>query len=368
MASPASDTNEARLVLVEDKLQPVLAQAGLEPETAKGLLDTFRPLFSQANELCSMAANLTVTDATQVTEIKQARAIRLELRAVRIEAEKKRKLLKEDSLRRGKAIDGVYHVLEYAVVPVEERLLAMEEFAERAEATRKAAIKQTREEALRPYGVDTTFINLGDMNDAQFASLLESTRLAHEAKLAAAKKAEEERIAREKAEAAERARVRLENERLRQEAEAREKEMAAERERAAKEKAALEEKARQEKADADRKAKEAAEKAAAERRALEEKARQEAESRVRAEFELRRKKEAEEAEKRRKEREAKRADAAPDREKLEALAKVIATLPVPEMATASGRDAVRIILNKIRSLRGEIERIAAAVGEEANAP
>lgn len=227
--NPASPAVE--LTVVETRLQTTIQQANLEPATAQGLMDTFKPLFAKAHEICATAANLVVTDATQVTEIKQARALRLALRSVRIEADKTRKSMKEDSLRRGKAIDGVYNVLEFAVAPVESRLLEMEEFAERAEASRKAAAKASREELLKPYAIDTTFYQLGEMSEQAFAQLLDNTRTAHEAKLATARRAEEERIAREKAEAAERERIRLENERLKREAEEKEAARRAEEER-----------------------------------------------------------------------------------------------------------------------------------------
>ena len=79
-------------------------------------------------------------------------------------------------------------------------------------------LKAEREEALRPFGVNTAFYQLADMPEPDWAALLNSTVAAHRAKEEAAQKAEAERIAKEQAEAAERERIRQENERLRQEA------------------------------------------------------------------------------------------------------------------------------------------------------
>ena len=350
------------LTLVDSKLETAIRQANLEPASAEGLLSTFRPLFAKANGICADAANLAVTDATQLTEMKRARELRLGLRAVRIEAEKTRKALKEDSLRRGKAIDGVYNVLEYAVAPVEAKLLEMEEFAARAEAARKAAIKAKREELLQPYGIDLQFYPLGEMSDAAFTQLFDATQFAHEAKAAAAKKAEEERVAKEKAEAAERERVRVENERLKKEAAEKEAALRAEREEAEKILAA-------ERRIAAEQAAAAKAKADAERRALEEKARKEQEelhrraaaeraAREKLEAEARARKEAEERRQREEAEAAARAAAAPDQEKLRALAALVRTVECPEMATPSGRIAGKEVAALIEELAMSIEGIA----------
>ena len=386
------ETNNAEsgaLSVVETKLEAAIESAHLEPATAQGLLATFKPLFAKAHEICATAENLRVTDATQVTEIKQARALRLALRAIRIDAEKTRKGLKEDSLRRGKAIDGVYNVLEYAVAPVEARLLEMEEFAERAEAVRKAELKATREQLLKPFGVDVTFYRLDEMNEASFSQLLSNTKAAHQAAAEAALKAESDRIAREKAEAEERDRIRIENERLK--AEAIERDRIAKAERAKAEKAAkqaeavlkaererLEAVAAKEREQAAKAAQEAAAKAKAEREAAEEAARNER-ARLQAiadsariaceklEAEVKARRDAEEKRQREEEEAALRAAAAPDREKLMAFAALVRTLEVPEMSTADGkRCAVRAaalvedLANQIESLSLSLNRKAAA--------
>jgi hypothetical protein len=371
----------AELTVVESKLEAAIQQAQLEPSTAQGLLDRFRPLFAKANEICATAESLRVTDATQVTEIKQARSLRLALRAVRIDAEKTRKTLKEDSLRRGKAIDGVYHVLEYAVAPVESRLLDMEEFAARAEAARKAALVAQRNELLKPFGIDTSFYSLGEMSDGAFAQLHENTRLAHEAKIAAARKAEEERTAREKAEAEELERIRQDNERLRREAIEREAAARKERERLEREKARIEAKAKTEREAAEAAAREqrrkaeaaaaaerarvaeaqraAAEKARKEREELENKAAEERAARERLEAQERERREAEELRQREEAEAAALAAASPDQEKLRSLAAHIRALEVPEMATAAGCHAAEIADGIIADMAMQVEELAA---------
>jgi hypothetical protein len=51
-----------------------------------------------------------------------------------------RKSLKEESLKRGKAIDGYANVLKYLCEPIEDKLFEIEQYAERKEAARVAAL------------------------------------------------------------------------------------------------------------------------------------------------------------------------------------------------------------------------------------
>jgi colicin import membrane protein len=359
-----------------DQIMAVAVQSGLEIESAKSLQAAFAPWFAQAEEWRKKVETINITDASQVREMKLARETRLALREIRINAEHTRKKLKEDSVRKGKAIDGVANVLKFLIEPLEERLLVQEQFAERQEAARKAKLKMDREEQLKPFGVDTSFYALGDMPAEVFATLLAGSKAAHEEKLASARRAEEERLAKLKAEAEERERIRLENERLKKEAEEREAAQRLERARLERAKQEAEERARQEReaaaarlAEEKRRAEEAAaaerkrvlaereaaeakakaerEKLAAEnaRRLAEEQkkaaaaaevarkereAREKAESEARAAREAEQKRLADEAEAKR------RAAAAPDREKLAALAAAVRALEMPELATLAG--------------------------------
>jgi len=305
-----------------NQLAVIVQQSGLDINKATTLMEVLSPLVAEAGELVRKAETIRVTDATQVSEMKAARATRLALKDVRVNVEKARKELKADALATGRAIDSVGNWIKAKIEPEEARLEECEKFAERAEAARKAGLKTAREALLAPFGIDTTFYQLGEMPEATFATLLDSTRVAHEAKIAAAAQAEADRIAAEEARKAEDARVRAENERLRQEAAAAEKAAQVERDRVA----------------AERKAEEA--KAAAERKAIEDKA---AAERAAHELVLRKEREAREqlerdaAAAKKKEADrvaaeaaaAKKAAAAPDRAKLGFFADSIEAIPLP---------------------------------------
>ncbi len=135
-----------------------------------------------------LAKTLVVTNEIQTVIMKLGR---LHLPEKRLAIERTRKELKEQSLREGKAIDGIANVLQALIIPIEEYLGQQENFVQIREAERAEAKR------------------------------IEDERLAEEARIAA-----------EKAEAEERIRIRLENERLRAEAEVREKVLKAEREAA----------------------------------------------------------------------------------------------------------------------------------------
>ena len=361
---------------IPQDLALVVQSSGLEVESARNVTDVFAPLFAQAHSWAEKVATIKVTDATQVREMKLARESRLALKEIRVIAEKNRTRLKEDSLRRGRAIDSVYNTLEALVKPLEAQLKEQEEFVKRQEEQRKARIKAEREEALRPFGVNTAFYQLAEMPEADWAALFNSTVAAHKAAKEAAEKAEAERTAKEQAEAAERERIRQENEHLRKEAEEREAAAKAERDRLAAEKKAIEEQARKEreaietkakaelakqKAEADRLAAIAAAKALAEKQAAEAqrkaeqaaadaKAKVEREAREKAEAEARRLREAQEALKQvealklKQEAEAKaKAARAPDREKIAALGTAILAIKMPEVSTPEGQAALAVV-------------------------
>ncbi len=365
------------------QLTVVVEQAGLGLESAHSLKSAFAPFFDQAEEWRKKVELINITDASQTREMKLARDSRLALREIRIKAEKTRKQLKEDSVKRGRAIDGVYNVLEFLIDPLEKRLLEQEKFVERLEEKRKADLKLHREELLAPYQVDTSFYSLGEMPDETFSSLLETIKIAHETKIAAARKAEEDRIVAERAKVEEEARIRAENERLKKEAEAKEVALKAERqaaekarkeadEKARKEREAIEAKARaeREKVEAEakkenerlaaiaKKQKEEANKAAkiaAEAAAKERKAREEAEAKLKAAKEAEAKKLAEEAEAKRK------AAAAPDKTKLQMFAAQIRVLNIPTMATKEGQAIIAEVKSQNEKYAAWIEKKATAL-------
>jgi hypothetical protein len=348
---------------ITNALAVVAEQNQLPADKFDVLRDLFSPFWTEAATLAEQAKRINVTDATQLTEMKQARDLRLKLVKVGTAMEKMRKDAKEESLRTGKVIDGMANVIKFTVIePQKDRLEQMEKFAERAEAERKAKLKALREELLAPFMADTTFYDLSNMPEETFAQLLDSSRLAHESRIAAAKKAEEDRIAAEAARIAEEKRIREENERLRKEAEEQAKAQAAERAKAEAERRAVEEAARKEreaiqaKAEAERK--EAAAKAQAEHDRLQAIAAEERAKAAKLEAEARAKAEAEFARQKAEEAAAKKAARAPDKAKVVKLAEVVKAIALPECSTPEGKELVRKIGMELMNIADRVAKAA----------
>lgn len=214
---------------MENKLQVIVKESGLEKTKAKYLLDRFTSYFELASEWETKARGIVVKDETNIAEMKMARAGRLFLREKRVDIEKARVELKAQALREGKAIDGISNVLKALIVPIEEYLDSQEHFVE-----------------------------------------IKEKEIAEQKRIELEKKEELERLAKEDSDRKEQERIRLENEKLRKEAIERERVMQEERAKAEADRLKVEEKARKEREESERVArveKEKADKILAEERA-----------------------------------------------------------------------------------------------------
>lgn len=280
-------------------LMQVIEGEHVEPQTAIAIQSAFSTFFAEADEWRIKAQAIKVTDVSQKADMAMARVIRLKLREIRVSADKKRKDLKEDSLRYGRAVQGAYNILDFLISPLEKTLEEQEKFAEVQEAKRQAELKTSREIQLAPWKEFVPFgMDFGKMSEDDFAKILSGAKLQHQAKIDAEEKSEAERQEKIKAEEVERQRIREENEKLRIENEAKEKALAAERAKAESERLAAEKLAAKAKAESD--AKLAAERA----------------ERERLENEIKAKAQAEADEKERQRLIAEKAAAAPDIEKV----------------------------------------------------
>lgn len=287
----------------------VIESAGLEQGTTKNLREKFLPFWEQAERWKEKAQALVVTDESQTAEMKMARTARLALRQIRVEADKTRKALKEDSIRYGKAVQGVYNVIEYLVRPIEEHLLRQEQFVEIRQQQARYRLNAEREaiaahlsEFINYTTIPPTDAPLADLTAEQFKAVVDNAARLKKEREAEAARLEAERIEKEK----EDKRIREENARLRLEAEERERAAAEERRK-------LEEQARKEREEAARKL----EAERMERERLEEEARAMREAERKA-------KEQEEAARR-------KAQAAPDKEKLIAFSAELSAINVPDV-------------------------------------
>ncbi len=202
-------------------------------ETAEALVKTFTIEIAPA--VIEEAKALTVSDESETQKMAQAHTLRIQLKTERNRIEQTRKLAKEESLRKGQAIDAVANYLKGLIEPVEKHLQAQEDFIKIRDAERRAARKIERERLLSPYVETTIHFDLEYMSDEGFTSLLESSQIAHETRQREIQERETARLEAERIEREEKEKLRAEyaeSERLRLEAEAREKNANEERRRA----------------------------------------------------------------------------------------------------------------------------------------
>lgn len=201
-----------------------IEQSNLPEAERSTLFDTFSDLFKQSQEWSKKAKTIVITSVEQVAEMKQAREARLILKDIRVNTEKNRKRLKEDSLRKGQTIDAIAKIITNEIIPTEKYLEDQENFLVNLENERLRKINDQRVLELSQY-VDVEFFNLRDMTEEKYQELLLTSKNTAQIKKDEEARLEALRIEAEKKEAEERNRIALENEKLR--AEAAEKEKAA---------------------------------------------------------------------------------------------------------------------------------------------
>lgn len=309
----------------DSQLQTILSEQNVAKDNANQLLAAFGAPFEDAGLILSSYKDIKVTEEDDFTTMAEARTKRLALKNIRVDVEKKRKELKEDSLKVGRAIDSVARYVKDTIEPAEKYLESQEKFGEIKAAERVAVKKADRIEKLMAYTDDISMYNFEAMNDEQFDSLLSSLNAQKKAAEVEAKKIEEDRIAAEKAERERQIAIEAENKRLKEEADKKEKANAEEREKirieheknvAAERAVALAEREKREKLEAEQKAK------------------QEEEARLKSESE-----------------ESQRQSLlAPDKEKLLNLAAEIEKMTLPALQS---KDA-QAVLNEVEGLLGKV--------------
>lgn len=191
-----------------------IKQMNLPPELVNDLQVNFNPLFEKAQEWKNKADKIKVSDINDKEGMKAAREARLELKNIRVEADKIRAKLKEESLLKGKAIDGMFNIIKFLIVPIEKSLEEQEKFAELQEEKRLNELTEKRITELSKYVEDVSIYNVRIMSEEAFNALLESQKKLFAIEQERLKKEEEERIERERKEKEEQERIRKENEQL----------------------------------------------------------------------------------------------------------------------------------------------------------
>lgn len=321
---------------MENKFLTVIKENEIELSEGQNLASKFVGFMNKMATIEADAKAILVTDISQKDEMKKARELRLTLKDMRVESENVRKSLKEDSLKRGKLIDGLAKIVKDTIVPIEEYLELQEKFAENLEKQRIESQNAERLAKISAFA-DPELYNYKEMSEEVFNALVKQLEDAHIAKLEAQKKAEEARIEAERLAKEEAEKNRIELEKLKKENEER-----AEQERLAK--------IESDRIEAERLAKEKAEREEAQRKIDE--ANAEAE---RARKELADKEEAERKSKQEAAEAERQAKLAPEKDKLFAWAEKIKSIESPEGLSVAGLVIVKQAEEKLLTISQEIK-------------
>ena len=316
------------------------------------LAAAFAGMANLADEWLGKANAIEVNSEADTDAMKLARASRLELRQIRIKAEKARKELKAGYLAGGRAVDAVANVINRAIDPIEDVLLEKEEFIERKAAAEKMARFAERRNELQRVGVNPLLYltQTDEFDDALWAAFVQGQVDAIEAR----KKRAADEAAASEAEAKRVDELRAENDRLRAEKEAAEKAA-----RLAQYRSQQEAMVAKAKADAEtnRIAAENARIVAEERRIAEDARRELA----RVEFEkaqaVKRELMAKEAAEMAEQAARHAAEKAPDIEKLKAYINALVAIPVPTAIDEVIANNIKVVREKVLEFKGRADKL-----------
>ena len=356
----------------QNELEIIVKNSGLEIADGEAVKQSYQPFIVELAEIQECASKINFEKPNEIDE-KIARELRLKTVKVRTGAANLKDARKKTYLLRGNLEQASYNLIAASCKVAEDVFSNVEKAREIAQIKRIDALKEQREAEIQPIIEFIPFgINLGLMSTEDYEKLVNGAKLQLQQKIEAEKKAEAERIEKErktklhnerkdsilvlwsfvpaefrnndfselteegwlnfektlKNEKAkkeeEEAKIKSENERIKKEAIEKEKKLEAERKKVAEEARIAQEKARKEREAAEfnlKKEREAAEFKLKKER--EEKEKLQAEIKSEKAAELKAKLEAVEAER--------KAQAAPDKEKLLNLAVIIDTIPFPEL-------------------------------------
>lgn len=175
----------------QNEIVKVIESTGLDMPKARALEDVFSDFYLRAKEWEAKAKTLVVVDASEIDKMAAAREARLAIREVRIGAEKARKAAKEESLKEGKAIDSIGNFIKDLIEPIEDHLDKQEHFVELQEEHRKDELNHYRTTMLAPYVQDLSVYDLREMTDQAFEQLLQGFIASAEAKKKSDKEAQD---------------------------------------------------------------------------------------------------------------------------------------------------------------------------------
>jgi hypothetical protein len=181
---------------MSNKIDELIGTGVIEKTKGDYIKEKFQDFTQSIEEWSEKANAIVVTDETQKEIMAEAREGRLLLKAKRIEVEKVRKSLKEQSLNEGRLIDSVAKYLTGLIEPAEKHLELQEKFIEIQDQNKRIKLKTDRTELLQPYKevIDPSSIQLDLITEEAFTTILNGAKFSLENKKAEALRVEKERL------------------------------------------------------------------------------------------------------------------------------------------------------------------------------
>jgi len=166
---------------MSENIQTLMPEVVIEKTKKDYIQQKFQNFVEFIDEWSEKAVTIVVTDENQKDFISQAKEGRLLLKAKRIEVEKVRKSLKEQSLNEGRLIDSIAKYLSGKIEPAERHLELQEKFLEIKERNIRIQLKITRTELLSEYAdvIDSSSIQLDLITEEAFSTIINGAKFAH---------------------------------------------------------------------------------------------------------------------------------------------------------------------------------------------
>lgn len=172
-------------------------QYGLDEQKATQIKEQFMPMLNKMEELQNEFNEIIKLDITpEVCD--KAKSLRLKYVKVRTGTAEIHKRQKAFYLAAGRFIDGWKNTQLFASEGIESKLKSIEEYFEIQEKEKKESLNKERAEKVKPFGIDTSQINFGEMNEEVWNAFFTGAETNYNAKIAAEAAAEEKRLNDEK--------------------------------------------------------------------------------------------------------------------------------------------------------------------------
>lgn len=190
---------DMKIELISNKTPELEA---IEPSKAERIIQAFQPSALRYADLEENYQTIIKKSKEKIDVDLSAKAkkLRIETGKIRIATNKIKDAQKEFIKMEDKAIMGVHNFIVLAVKEREQNLLAIEKHFEKLEKDRLLLLQEERVLQLSKYVEDAHHRDLVKFEEDEFEALLQTKKKQFEDKIAAEKRAEEERIKRKKEE------------------------------------------------------------------------------------------------------------------------------------------------------------------------